>query len=421
MAKKKTKTYYFDTMKGREIAKYFFIEFTNQTEVSKKIYPNLIKGKGREKSWSIPYVNKLFQIWSNKGFFEEKIEYQKRKNKAGKFSKYPLKKYRLNLNPFFEEFEKRKHIKIPVETKRFIELCFDIPFYRELIRFMVKEDIFTFFDETIKTFFALIWFKDQTLIKIKKEKPSYQEALLNFKKDIQNIFFSKSKKSSKIKEKIINQLDKIFDGEKSKEILYVYFFMDCDSDNQDIWLSLIKIFTDKFTQALYDNYLLNKKEKIMEELTKFYGSKYIQKEVIREEISTKFRKFIFWYFKQKSMLDKKEIKEVIKELEKINKKDFDKIKTNYIKRKIDFLLDQDKKLEYALEKLSDKNLKKQKELEKESQEEKELNKLQPPLYPASGKEYIKRWLDLFRNVKKSNLINNLKEIESFNKILRDSL
>jgi len=60
-------------------------------------------------------------------------------------------------------------------------------------------------------------------------------------------------------------------------------------------------------------------------------------------------------------------------------------------------------------------------LEKESQEEKELNKLQPPLYPASGKEYIKRWLDLFRNVKKSNLINNLKEIESFNKILRDSL
>lgn len=97
MPKGKTKLYYLDTPEGKDIAKRFFLKYTNQTEVSKEKYP--------KSSDVIPYVNKLFQLWKEKNFFEEKIVgYGQRKNKSkGKtISKYPKKRYRLNLIFFFD-------------------------------------------------------------------------------------------------------------------------------------------------------------------------------------------------------------------------------------------------------------------------------------------------------------------------------
>jgi len=142
MVKKESLMNYFDTEKGKEISGHFFIDYTNQTEVSKNVYHGLWKGfnnaklQGKnKKSWAIPYVNKLFQIWRGKGFFDERIiGYEERKNKAGKKSKYPMKRYRLNLNLFYDYAKERKVNGFSESEKEFLEHLFNLKNIRQGIK-----------------------------------------------------------------------------------------------------------------------------------------------------------------------------------------------------------------------------------------------------------------------------------------------
>ncbi len=120
MTKESTKKYYLDTPKGGSIAKELFKEYTNQTAISKLKHP-----KSKEIH---PYINKLFNLWKKKNWIVEKIiGYKKRKNKSGKYSKhskgYPLKRYRLNLN-FFFDYAQNKGVKFTKLGKEFLEFLF---------------------------------------------------------------------------------------------------------------------------------------------------------------------------------------------------------------------------------------------------------------------------------------------------------
>jgi len=126
MPKKQTKLYYFDTPEGKDIAKRFFLEYTNQTKVSKDKHP---KSSGIH-----PYINKLFKFWKEKSFFENKIiGYQERKNKSkGKTtSKYPKKRYRLNLK-FFLNHLQDKGVKFTKLEKEIVDYIFSFREMREM-------------------------------------------------------------------------------------------------------------------------------------------------------------------------------------------------------------------------------------------------------------------------------------------------
>lgn len=59
-----------ETNKEKEIAKEFFIEFTNTTEVSKKLYPKSFENNSEKKN--VGMVSNCFTKWKNAGYVEEK-------------------------------------------------------------------------------------------------------------------------------------------------------------------------------------------------------------------------------------------------------------------------------------------------------------------------------------------------------------
>jgi len=88
-----------DTPSKHKIAKQFFLDFTNTTNVSKRLYPNAFHNKKK----NVGAVSIPFSEWRKKGYVDEKTTFKQKKNKkSGK--EYPQKiiSYRLNLNPFFE-------------------------------------------------------------------------------------------------------------------------------------------------------------------------------------------------------------------------------------------------------------------------------------------------------------------------------
>ena len=91
-------------LRRNEIIKAFFLEFTNQSEVSKRVYPKLWENQRKKKatSWSIPYVNKIFQ--ELKKYFETKVRSKKIKQ-YGKEIDHKYSYFKLNLNFFFDSLE----------------------------------------------------------------------------------------------------------------------------------------------------------------------------------------------------------------------------------------------------------------------------------------------------------------------------
>lgn len=147
MNKKDNAISFMESNLGRKIAKEFFLNFTTATKVSKKLYPKLwekhLSKRGIKKSsWSVPYVNKFYNIWRNKElkFMDTKKE-KETIMQYGKKVKHTYTYYRLNLEPFFYSTNKKfKKDKFTPEEKEIINYIFNFPQIRK--RVCEKDSIF---------------------------------------------------------------------------------------------------------------------------------------------------------------------------------------------------------------------------------------------------------------------------------------
>ena len=153
MNKKDKAISFMESNLGKKIAKEFFLDYTTATKVSKKLYPKLWKKhfskRGRKNgSWSVPYVNKFFNIWKDKklGFMDNKKE-KETIIQYGKRVKHTYTHYRLNLEPFFYSVNKKLKgkDKFTQEEKEIINYIFSFPQIRK--RVCEKDSLF----EGIKT------------------------------------------------------------------------------------------------------------------------------------------------------------------------------------------------------------------------------------------------------------------------------
>ena len=202
-----------------------------------------------------------------------------------------------------------------------------------------------------------------------------------------------------------------------KEEEFIYIFHECDSENSDILISLLKFFSDKLaqryiTEKLKEN-LSEQKEEVIEELTKTHGSKYILDKVREEEI-VKLRVFLSLSLINKRMVDKNDARELIKKLDNLSKEQFEDFKKAYVESKIKNLMAKDKHLKYCIEKLEpEKSHLKPKEKRKimevnKGMDKKEIN--DDPFYPSTKEKYYAMWISLLKGASISNIIADLNKI-----------
>ena len=109
------------------IAKEFFVDFTNTTTISNKLYPN-------KKNKNVGIVTGLSANWSRANYIDienkpKEKTHLKGKNRGKKYlQKIPM--YRLNLNFFFDYAESLK-INLPKSQKDFINWIFEFKNFRE--------------------------------------------------------------------------------------------------------------------------------------------------------------------------------------------------------------------------------------------------------------------------------------------------
>src|SRR3990167_6638549 len=94
-----------ESITENRVAKEFFVNYTNTTDVSRKLYPNSFKTKARRKN--VGAVSSNFSKWRKLGYIEEKEILKEKVNKKGTKYTQKLKVYRLNLKSFFEYFDER--------------------------------------------------------------------------------------------------------------------------------------------------------------------------------------------------------------------------------------------------------------------------------------------------------------------------
>jgi hypothetical protein len=414
----------FDSIKSNsEIFLSFFEDYKDTIDIMNDMIKQNIYHRGKNSSSKVfPIINICKNFWQGKcldnGFKDKNREI---KTKLGKRSDV-YQGYRTNLNLFFKEFERIHKMGIPSETKKFIELCFEIPGMRKgLIELSKEQDIFMAFEAVVKDILYFIMkethkFKDKVPDEFFKRERLLSKVLPIMKEKIQNFLFSKSKSDNQIRQEIITKLEEIFKNDKiedsdSRLKMPIYIFHECDSDNSDILISLIKLFSDDLTKMILTKNMGNQVREISESLTKLYqDSEYIDNFLIQEEISFTFRRFIFQHFEKNPLLhrpDDERIKEIIIELRKITDKDFENIKKNYLKwkvdclfKEVDSLLNREGKIKYFLENMYDEKIKEDHPL---------FPLFKSETYPLTKEEYEKRCSNFFKVVKRSDIIKDLRK------------
>jgi ribosomal protein S8 len=124
-----------NTPTKNRIAKEFFLDFMNTTEVSKKLYPNAFNSlKSRlPRKKNVGIVAGFFSQLRKEGYIEDKTVLQKRTSCTGKKFESLTIVYRLNLNPFFEYVEKKINLPLDEKERKFLEYVFEIKDCRKIV------------------------------------------------------------------------------------------------------------------------------------------------------------------------------------------------------------------------------------------------------------------------------------------------
>lgn len=164
--------------KNKNLVRYLFLESLNQPALLRKInskqyqkyQSNLKSVKGQKNSRNFKgggnnnRISDAFKAWGKADFFDTNTKEEKRKGKGGSEYNYPVKRYKLNMNPFFEHLNKKlpKNKKLTEGEREFIKFIFSFNESREIIVKYPKffEGIISFFE---KMFFHLSSYSPDSL------------------------------------------------------------------------------------------------------------------------------------------------------------------------------------------------------------------------------------------------------------------
>jgi len=99
-----------------KVMKEFFVDYTNITDVCKKLHPNAFTSKNNKhipKLKTLGSVSNVFKKLKDAGYIEEQTKLKQKVNKKGTKYSQPITAYRLNLNFFFDFANK----KLPLNQK----------------------------------------------------------------------------------------------------------------------------------------------------------------------------------------------------------------------------------------------------------------------------------------------------------------
>ncbi len=108
--------------RGRDVAWHFFVDYTNCTKISNKLYPDtriIYKKGGKKISWSMPQINGIFHRLLEKGFLYVTNLPQKI-NRYNKIHHQSVEHYILNLFPLFDYYKDKINPKGFTQTEKSI-------------------------------------------------------------------------------------------------------------------------------------------------------------------------------------------------------------------------------------------------------------------------------------------------------------
>jgi len=93
--------------RGRDVSWHFFVDYTNPTKISTKLYPDNRrnhKNGGKKIGWSMPQINGLFHRLLEKGYLHI-TKLPQKINRDNKFHHQSFEHYILNLFPLFDYYK----------------------------------------------------------------------------------------------------------------------------------------------------------------------------------------------------------------------------------------------------------------------------------------------------------------------------
>ena len=98
--------------RGKDVSWYFFVDYTNATKISTKLYPDTRKKYergGKKISWSMPQVNDIFHRLLEKGYLHI-TKLPQKINRYNKTHHQSFEHYILNLFPLFDYYKENINI-----------------------------------------------------------------------------------------------------------------------------------------------------------------------------------------------------------------------------------------------------------------------------------------------------------------------
>lgn len=120
---------------SKEIAKQFFLTYTTQEEITKKIYPRayVIRKKQSKRNFVMPLITSRVKEWRKYGFFDKSVPLKKEIYRKGKKHKQTFYLSLLNLEPIYKFCKEEKHIEFTEEEKSYLKLLLLSEKIREII------------------------------------------------------------------------------------------------------------------------------------------------------------------------------------------------------------------------------------------------------------------------------------------------
>jgi hypothetical protein len=194
---------------GKEIARAYFVTYTTQEAVSRKIYPhshNQVAKKKLKYIYVQPTVKRKCAEWKKEGFFDLSIPQKKLVYRKGRKQYQSFKLSLLNFEPLYRFCKEEKGIEFEEAEKSYLNELLLPEHYRKLIlQEYPEEDII---QATLKFYVKYLKLQYDTLLRDREENPKKYESVEIRKNELNNPQDEELKKLKNMMEKTMRDVDK---------------------------------------------------------------------------------------------------------------------------------------------------------------------------------------------------------------------
>ena len=195
-------------LKGRDIAKIFFLTYTTPKKVSDVLYPNKIKTRKRKVAdrFIMPSVQNRFKRWKEANFLDKSKPIPiKKKNRWGGYSSDKAYFYLMNLEPVYA-FCKEKEIEFTEEERAFLKLLIENERIRvDIIKEFPGDDII---NAILKYYVKNLILRYFYLLRDTRENPKKYGKETEKAENLNNPKDEAGKRMKRIAQKMIRELNK---------------------------------------------------------------------------------------------------------------------------------------------------------------------------------------------------------------------